>query len=397
MTGATPKRILVYAQHLSGVGHYVRTYEIARQLAVDHQVYWIEGGRPVPHRPCPALQIVELPRIRRGPDGGLVGLNADQPIASVMSRRAKRLLELVERIRPELFLIEYFPFSKWELANELMPAILQVRSGGGMVLCSLRDVVRKTRFERLEASAYGERVTGLLNHHFDALLVHADPNLTRLDDHFPAVGTIEIPIHYTGLVSEKPVQAPATEAEIERITGNSPYVIASSGGGAGGRRLIESVVRAWQDPTIATGRLLVVLTGLNEPRDPPSILRRQADRVVVLPFSAVFLNWLIRADLSISQCGYNTVANLLETHTRALVSPNPQMSDQQVRAERLAELGLVELLEMDADDATLADAVTRSLTRPPLVHKIALDGAERTRRLLASDSFSQGGDTIPRR
>jgi len=67
------------------------------------------------------------------------------------------------------------------------------------------------------------------------------------------------------------------------------------------------------------------------------------------------------------------------------VSPNPRMSDQGVRAKRLAELGLVELLGPDEIDATrLADAVTRVMARPSPAHQIALDGAERTRRWIDS-------------
>ena len=73
------RRFLLYAQHLSGVGHFVRTFEIARGLsaksrsrlpggtafaeALDpgcqvepadvpaagrHEVYLVDGGRPVP-------------------------------------------------------------------------------------------------------------------------------------------------------------------------------------------------------------------------------------------------------------------------------------------------------------------------------------------------------------
>ena len=383
MRGTAARRILVYAQHLSGVGHYVRTFEIARALAPHHQVHWIEGGRPVPHRPCPDLHTVKLPRICRDPAGGLVGVEAMRPIADLLGQRAARLLAAIRRIRPEIFLVEYFPFSKWELADELLPAIEAVHAGGGRVACSLRDVVRKTRFETVEASAYTARVTDLLNRHFDAVLVHADPALVRLDEHFPAVGDIRIPVHYTGLVSEKPVPEPYVEAEIDQVVDGRSYVLASAGGGAGGRRLIESVLRAWRDPDIAGGRLLVVLSGLDWPQDPLLELQRQAgtERIVIRSFSAGLLHWLARADASISQCGYNTAANLLETRARAVVSPDPRMSDQGVRAKRLAELGLVELLDPAEVGATrIADVVLRVLAKPSPVHPVALDGAERTRR-----------------
>ena len=384
-----PKRILVYAQHLSGVGHYVRTYEIARALATGHQVTWIEGGRPVPHRPCAALEVVELPRIRRGPDGQLAGLDSREPIGDIMAARAQRLLDAVARIRPERFLVEYFPFSKWELSDELLPAIHRVRAAGGRVICSLRDVVRKTRFEIVESDAYAERVAALLNRYFDALLVHADPALTRLEEHFPALDLIRVPIHYTGLVSERIEYDPHTAAEIAQRTEGRPYVLASAGGGAGGRQLIEAAIEAWHDPQVADGRLLVVCTGLDWPLDRLQALQRQAGagRVLLQPFNPDFLHWLRGADLSISQCGYNTAANLLQMCTPAVISPNAGMSDQTFRAERLAALGLVTLLAPDAlSPAGLAAAVRAALARPQVTHAIRLDGAEETRRWIETEA-----------
>jgi len=375
-----PLRILVYAQHLSGVGHYVRTYEIARALASHHQVHWVEGGRPVPHAPCPRLRLVELPRIRRGPDGLIRGLDASQDTDSLMRLRAARLLEQVEAIRPRVFLIEYFPFSKWELSCELLPAIAAVRAQGGRVLCSLRDVVRKTRFETAPDLAYAQRVTELLNRHFDALLVHADPALTRLEEHFPAVADIRPPIHYTGLVSEKLSRAPATDTEIARLTDGRPFVLASAGGGAGGRHLITLAARTWRDPGVAAGRPLVICAGLGWSEQ---FLRELSQgsapgRVLVLPFSGDFLHWLAAADLSISQCGYNTAANLLETGTPAIVCPNPNMSDQPFRAQRLAERGLVALLSPDGGVEDLARAIDHALSQPRGGHQVDLDGALHT-------------------
>ncbi|MBT8421157.1 MAG: hypothetical protein KJO08_09880 [Gammaproteobacteria bacterium] len=382
-------RILIYAQHLSGVGHYVRTFEIARALASHHEVYWVEGGRPVPHAPCSALRIVELPRIQRDPDGGLCGVEPDGDIKARMDRRAALLLEAVDRIRPDAFLIEYFPFSKWELGGELLPAINAARAQGTKVLCSLRDVVRKTRFE--VADNYSEKVIDLLNHHFDALFVHADPTLTRLGEHFPDVPGIKLPIHHTGLVSEKLEPSPGTAGDIAEITAGQPFVIVSAGGGAGGQRLMTRVIGAWQKPGFADGRLLVVCAGLGWPETLMKNLAAQCagGNIVLLPFREDFLHWLAAADLSISQCGYNTAANLLETRTPAIVCPNMDMSDQPFRARRLAELGLVELFDPDDGADRLLDAIGRALSRGRSAHAIDLDGAAQTGKVI------EGGVQIP--
>ena len=39
-------RIVVHAQHLSGVGHHVRAVALARALATAHDVVLVDGGAP---------------------------------------------------------------------------------------------------------------------------------------------------------------------------------------------------------------------------------------------------------------------------------------------------------------------------------------------------------------
>jgi predicted glycosyltransferase len=114
-------------------------------------------------------------------------------------------------------------------------------------------------------------------------------------------------------------------------------------------------------------------------------------RLVVFPgpfaeepgFTTVFGAWLRACDLSISRAGYNTCADVLAARARAMVVPSPLMSDQRLRARRLAEMGVVETVAPeDASPETLAAAIRHALTRPRPIHAIRLDGAERTRAMV---------------
>ena len=85
---------------------------------------------------------------------------------------------------------------------------------------------------------------------------------------------------------------------------------------------------------------------------------------------------LAQADLSISHAGYNTCANLLETRTRAILTPHPTMADQALRAARFAELGIAQCLPADAlTPERLATAIRHALASPCPTHSVALDGA----------------------
>lgn len=391
MSTAARPRVLVYAQHLSGVGHYVRTYEIARALTTQFEVHWIEGGRPVPHRVCKSIEVIDIPRICRGSDGALQSLFTDQPLAMVMAERRRVLIEAIERLRPDVFLVEYFPFSKWELAPELLPAIRAVRRHDGMVLCSIRDIVRQTRFEAVNAQVHASRTVGWLRQDFDALLVHADPDLIRLESSFPAVAEIPVPIYYTGIVSE-PLGAcsKATVEDLTTVCQGSPYALVSAGGSAGGGPLIRAALVAWCDPAVAAGRLLVVCSDLCQnvaellPAGSAGLVNELVERIRLLPFRADFLHWLAAADLSISQCGYNTAANLLETGVRAVVSPHPGMSDQGPRAACLAAQELVQQVDVSTRSEDLAEATQRADSLNHRSHALRLDGAAETGRIIGA-------------
>jgi predicted glycosyltransferase len=386
------KRILVYAQHLSGVGHHVRIREIARALAREHQVAFVQGGSPVP-RPDDgsAFQRIELPAIRRGAQG-IEPLDRGRELQPVLRERAAILRRAAAEFAPDVVVVEHYPFSKWELESEIDALIDAARAANPDLerVCSVRDILRKTRYECLADDEYQRRVVARLNDRFDTLLVHADPSFTRLEEHFAGAGELALRVDYTGFVSEKP--GPASGAARARPDGpgtGEGRVVVSTGGGKGSAALVERVLEAWALLVARgadAGRNLHVFSGLFWSEGELARLSQRAagGRCVLLPFTVDFLSQVEQADLSISRAGYNTCTNLLETRTRALLLPDPRMSDQRFRAQRFAEQGLAEVVYAEAPSpGLLADAIETALRREPPKHALDLDGAQRTCALLS--------------
>jgi predicted glycosyltransferase len=354
-----------------------------------HEVYMVDGGRPVPGADAGGATPIELPRIIRK-DGVLASLAGDPDITNTLAERRRMLCDAITRLRPDVLLVEHYPFSKWELQGEIEAAINTARSANvrARVLCSVRDIVRQTRHESCAGAAYVERVLGSLQAGFDALLVHGDPALTRLDDHFPGAGSIRIPVEYTGIVSEIPRHGQHGARALKQLTGGSPFVLASTGGGPDAQGLLVRCVHAWRllvTQDALPGWKLVICSGL---ASPPGSLRalaaaEGADSIVVQPFSPDYLAWLGTAQLSVSCAGYNTCANLLQLRCRALLVPDPQMSDQPERARILAARGITCMIDPRQLDArVLANAIRTTLAMSPAPHDIALNGAERTRAII---------------
>jgi predicted glycosyltransferase len=95
---------------------------------------------------------------------------------------------------------------------------------------------------------------------------------------------------------------------------------------------------------------------------------------------------LRRCRVSVSQAGYNTVLDILAARVPAVVVPfaAERETEQQLRAERLAARGVLELVpEAELSPARLALAIERAVDAAP--PRIAIDtgGARRTAGLIA--------------
>lgn len=99
-----------------------------------------------------------------------------------------------------------------------------------------------------------------------------------------------------------------------------------------------------------------------------------------------FTQLLANCALSISQGGYNTVAEILATGTRSVCLPfaGGEETEQTLRCRLLAERGALHFVEQDAVSAVqVAMAVDRALESQPVQGQtVDTDGAARSAALL---------------
>ena len=209
--------------------------------------------------------------------------------------------------------------------------------------------------------------------------MHGDPALFRLEESFPAAASLVDLIDYTGYVVEPPAAACGTAGQGE--------IVVSAGGGAVGAPLLGAAIAARPLSRAAALRWRL-LTGPNlAPADAAALAAAAPPGVIVERFRNDFPTLLRNCCLSLSQGGYNTVMELLTAGARAVIVPfgAGQEIEQAMRARRLAERGLVQVVENAAlTPPALAAAIDDALGRPaPAPSAIALDGAAGTARRLA--------------
>jgi predicted glycosyltransferase len=387
-------KIILYCQNLVGIGHYLRSLEICRAFK-GHDVILITGGPPIGIAPPNHVREVRLPVLTM--DFGfkrLISTNKRHSLGDVKRARQKRMLELFEREAPVLFIVELFPFGRSAFNFELEPVFKGIRHGdfpGSHVICSLRDIL----VEKRDPIAYEERVIEMLNRYFDILLVHSDPSLITLHETFSRVNDIEIPLFYTGFITPKP--PPNARQTIRKQLGlqkRDKIVVASSGGGKVGFRLLETVAHAFRLMESEGSIHLILFTGpLIKDEAFDRLQALSVDRMQVFRFTQDFVSYLAAADLSVSMAGYNTCMNILAAGVPAMVWPYARNREQGLRAKMLARLKAVDVIgEEDLQPVKLASLMDKALRRKsqsPI--EIDLEGATKTVSMLRS--WAQGLET----
>lgn len=383
-------KILFYCQYVLGIGHLFRTLALCRALS-PHRVILVTGGPPVDAVLPPNTEEVSMPGLMMDAQfKHLLPAGSDGDVESIKTRRTERLRDLFATERPDLFMVELYPFGRKAFRFELDPILAAIRRGdlpSCRVVCSLRDIL----VEKQDAAAYEERVVKTLNRYFDALVVHADPALISLSETFGRIRDIRIPLVYSGFVTEKP--GPGAREAVRRELDIAPgrhLVVASAGGGKVGFDLLDAAVSAFS--RISLDARLCVFTGPFMDAACVDRLKAHAgDTARISRFTPRFLDHLAAADLSISMAGYNTAMNILAAATPALLWPFAQNREQRMRAERLTRFGAIRVLEdRDLAPARLAKIMESALTKnrnpAPATEtgrKVELDGARTTAAWLA--------------
>ncbi len=379
-------RIVFYCQHVLGVGHVFRSLEIIKGLK-DHEVIMVTGGAEVDFDTPAHMTHIQLPGLMMTPDfKEFIALEEGvTDIEDVLTRRLKQFKQIMKEYRPDIFLVELFPFGRKKFRFELLPILEGVGLntwGQCKAVCSVRDIL----VEKVDMKRQVERVHSMLNPNFDAVLVHSDPKLVTLDETFPGVDGIKPSVHYTGYVARKPKPGAGVALRKELNMGDTPLIVLSVGGGHIGSNLLKATLNTYSLLAKTHPHNLCVFTGpyaTAEDFQEYQATVADQDWITVKRFTKRFPDYLDAANLSISLGGYNTTMNLLATGTYGLMYPFLQNREQRMRTTRLEERGIVKmLLNDDLTPTTLASHMAEGLDREPKPHGLNLDGGPESARIL---------------
>lgn len=359
MTGRA--HVMCHVQHLMGSGHQWRTAAVSRAMcAHDFDVTYVSGGYVLPGLNTGCARFVQLPPARAADMRYRVLVDEyGEPVDDAWrAQRRALLLDTFERCRPDVLLIETFPFGRRLLRFELLPLLEAAcaRHPRPRIVCSVRDVL-----ENHQRPGRDEEIVDLIDRYFDLVLVHSDPGLVPFEVTFPLTRRIAPKLRYTGYVM-------AHAHPVAASTAGRDEVVVSAGGAAFGEHVLAAAIeaRALSALNDKTWRILVGhnLSGARFDK----LRARAVEGVVIERNRKDFMALLRNCAVSVSQGGYNTTLEVLDAGAHAVIVPyaDEREKEQAVRARLLREHGLVEVVEnQDLTPLSLARAVDSAYRRQP--------------------------------
>lgn len=358
--------VLLYCEVNRGLGHWVRTATLAKSFSKRFRTVLVCTGDLRDDIEIPPD--VEFVRFQRG---------AHYPCPAKKSGWGADLIEVLERVRPQAILIEYFPFGRTQSAVYLVPFLraAQTMQPSPLILSSVRDIQEQCLVEQ---EKFDRRVVQTVNRLMDGVLVHSDPQLIRLQETFALASQLQKPVLHTGFVTAQ------MSLSSQKANHAENTCLISVGGGGGGESVLRVAVRCAKLGLFPSDMTVHIAAGSLLPEEVwQELVRETADvpRFKLTRWIPNMKNEMRKACVSVSRCGYNTALDLIATGVRALVIPfvETEEDEQTYRARKMEALGLVRVLEESSlTPETLASEVAATRNLNPRHLNVDMEGANHT-------------------
>jgi predicted glycosyltransferase/CheY-like chemotaxis protein len=346
-------RMALFSHDTLGLGHLQRCTNIARALTARHlglSVLLLTGSPAVHRYALPeGVDYVKLPSVRKTAAEQYSARSLGVSDEGVLRLRTNLILRSLQDYDPHVLLVDHAPTG---MKGELLPALewLLLQRPDCVKLLGLRDVIDDP--ESLRAAWQEKGTYDLLRKHYAHFLVYGQESV------FPTARAYALPddlaarTRYCNYVGEDEAALDAGDVAPCVPAGEKLVVVTIGGGDGAGELVIGSYLAMLRAAGTRARWRSVILPG---PFLQPELLERfraecaGLEGVELLEFVTSTSPFMARADLVVCTGGYNTTTQMLRYGRRALMIPRVMHRQEQIlRARRLAELGLVELLEPGA-------------------------------------------------
>lgn len=353
-------KIVIHCQYVYGIGHFVRTIELAKGLCNYFSVFILNGGESVPNFDIPSeIYLIPLPAIYKQENVSYLSpVDTTYTIEECFKKRRDIIENTLSNLKPEIIITEHFPFGLL-FEDEVVQLISSAKSlnSNVKVVCSVRDII-----ESASGNIKDNITVKLLNKWYDLLLIHGDEKYFHLKNTFSRYNEISIPNYHTGYIVKSIEQKVKTD-------NLKPIILASIAGGRLGKELLNVLIKNHSAVNKKTTHKLILFTGAFESNFEElvyEIKKLSYNDIELFAFDREsYLGYFSQADLVISLGGYNSIIESISNRKRLLVYQREFTQgneEQDLRLNLFKEMGVLNVISSkDLNNCNLADSIIQSL------------------------------------
>jgi predicted glycosyltransferase len=378
------RRIALYSHDTQGLGHVRRNIALAAAMVADDphvEVLLLTGNPEATSLPRPArTEVVTLPTVAKEVSGDYRSRTLLSPLSFTVALRRDILRAALMTFAPDVLVVDKVPLG---FQQELLPALEGLRADRRTsVVLGLREILDEPAVARAEWDAMDS--SRAVAEYYDAVWVYGDQSVYDVVEEYGLPPEVASKITYTGYLGRGRGEGTATRRTGAPVP-TEPFALCLVGGGQDGYELAQAFVSS----AMPAGHTGVVLSGpfMKEgQRARLELLCRSNPAVRVLDFVTNAEQFIAQAAAIVSMAGYNSVCEILTADVATLLVPRTTpRAEQLVRARRLADRGLVDLVRPEeADASTLSSWLAAAVVEVAGQRRpVDLDGLSRVPELAA--------------
>lgn len=388
-TDARQRRIVLYSHDTMGLGHVRRNLLIAQALVSSDQsvtILLISGARETGRFSIPdRVDCLSLPSLYKDADGRYRSRRLGVHIHDLIAVRSSAIRAAIDAFDPDAFFVDNVPRGA---LRELDPTLELLRARGRTrCILGLRDVLDEPATVACEwLHAANEEA---IRNYYDTIWIYGDPAAYDPVREYGFSDEVAAKVRFTGYLDQsmrlKPGQVEDCKPRLDLGLPPGRLALCLVGGGQDGALLAEAFIHAPLPEDVNA----VIVTGPYMPPESQEQLRRATanqPRLRVLEFVSEPALLMAQADYVVAMGGYNTVCEVLSFDKPALIVPRSRpRREQLIRAERLRDLGLIDMLPPEQLSPTAIGRWLADSTGPKMHarDRIDLNGLIRLPYLLA--------------
>ena len=359
--------IMTYSHDGFGLGHLRRNTTIASHLAreVSESSVLMLIGCPTGavFKLPPGVDFIKLPSVIKRDTGVWQPLRLRIGLDKTKALRAATIQEVASVFRPQLLLVDHVPVGIW---GELLPLLdtLKRSDHAPVIVLGLRDIldrpeVTRTTWER-------EGAYEAIRRYYDEIFIYGCREVFDTSSCYGLEEKFAPMVHYCGYVcANEPYKSKGQmrkELQVE-----DRLIVVTGGGGVDAYPMMQICMKALRLLGPHAGVEAIFISGPLMDNEQRERLREEAKglRVRVLTHVEDSLSYLNAAHLVVTMAGYNSLCQVLQLKSKALVVPRSGPSaEQQMRARLFNQRGLADVIyPSDLSPKTMAAKLMENLQR----------------------------------